>query len=223
MNAALTNLAERFESQGHRLFLVGGCVRDALLGRPLSADYDLATDAPPETVKQPPHGRRRRAHLDGRRALRHDWRAPAGRDRRDHHVSLRRVRPALAQARSALRKQPGGRPGASRSDDQRPGPGPAHGRVDRSVRRRSRPAGANGARRRKPGPAIRRGPTATAARGAVRRPARFSAGQRIQPPPSPARRTYWRTSAASASPRRSTKYWSRRARGTGCGCFATSG
>jgi poly(A) polymerase len=52
VNAALTQLAERFESQGHKLFLVGGCVRDALLGQPPSADFDLATDASPEAVKQ---------------------------------------------------------------------------------------------------------------------------------------------------------------------------
>ncbi|MBM3748109.1 MAG: CCA tRNA nucleotidyltransferase [Acidobacteria bacterium] len=34
---------------GHAAYLVGGCVRDLLLGRE-PADYDLATDAPPERV-----------------------------------------------------------------------------------------------------------------------------------------------------------------------------
>jgi poly(A) polymerase len=41
-------LAERFDAAGHRLYLVGGIVRDAVLGRPLAADIDLTTDARPE-------------------------------------------------------------------------------------------------------------------------------------------------------------------------------
>jgi poly(A) polymerase len=41
-------LAERFDAAGHRLYLVGGIVRDAVLGRPLGADIDLTTDARPE-------------------------------------------------------------------------------------------------------------------------------------------------------------------------------
>src|ERR1700737_3038716 len=34
---------------GHRAYLVGGCVRDLLLGRE-PADYDVATDATPDEV-----------------------------------------------------------------------------------------------------------------------------------------------------------------------------
>lgn len=34
---------------GHRIYFVGGCVRDALLGLP-DSDVDLSTDATPETV-----------------------------------------------------------------------------------------------------------------------------------------------------------------------------
>jgi poly(A) polymerase len=34
---------------GHQAFVVGGCVRNAVLGEPV-ADVDIATDAPPETV-----------------------------------------------------------------------------------------------------------------------------------------------------------------------------
>ncbi len=41
-------LAERFDAGGHRLYLVGGIVRDAVLGRPLGSDIDLTTDARPE-------------------------------------------------------------------------------------------------------------------------------------------------------------------------------
>jgi poly(A) polymerase len=42
-------LAARFAEAGHDLFLVGGSVRDALLGR-LSADLDFATDARPDDI-----------------------------------------------------------------------------------------------------------------------------------------------------------------------------
>jgi poly(A) polymerase len=42
-------LGERFAAAGHSLHLVGGSVRDALLGR-LQDDLDLTTDAPPEQV-----------------------------------------------------------------------------------------------------------------------------------------------------------------------------
>ncbi|SFJ53956.1 CCA tRNA nucleotidyltransferase [Amycolatopsis sacchari] len=42
-------LAGRFADAGHRLYLVGGSVRDALLGR-LSSDLDFTTDARPERI-----------------------------------------------------------------------------------------------------------------------------------------------------------------------------
>jgi poly(A) polymerase len=45
-------LAERFEAAGHRLYLVGGIVRDLMLGRSThDADIDLTTDARPETTR----------------------------------------------------------------------------------------------------------------------------------------------------------------------------
>src|SRR6266508_1188444 len=45
-------LAERFERAGHRLYLVGGIVRDLLLGRDLDRpDIDLTTDARPDETK----------------------------------------------------------------------------------------------------------------------------------------------------------------------------
>ncbi|PXY31652.1 CCA tRNA nucleotidyltransferase [Prauserella muralis] len=44
-------LAARFARAGHRLYLVGGSVRDALLGR-LSPDLDFTTDARPDAVQR---------------------------------------------------------------------------------------------------------------------------------------------------------------------------
>ncbi len=46
-------LAERFAAANHRIYLVGGIVRDLLLGRSISApDLDLTTDARPEETKR---------------------------------------------------------------------------------------------------------------------------------------------------------------------------
>ncbi len=46
-------VAERFEANGHRLYLVGGLVRDLLMGRELGSigDLDYTTDATPEQTK----------------------------------------------------------------------------------------------------------------------------------------------------------------------------
>ena len=47
----LRALGAVFADAGHELYLVGGSVRDAILGR-LGADLDFATDAEPEQVQQ---------------------------------------------------------------------------------------------------------------------------------------------------------------------------
>jgi poly(A) polymerase len=44
-------LASLFDEAGHELYLVGGSVRDAILDRPHD-DYDFATDARPDAVKE---------------------------------------------------------------------------------------------------------------------------------------------------------------------------
>jgi poly(A) polymerase len=45
-------LAARFDAAGHRIYLVGGIVRDLVLGRPLQGDIDLTTDARPEVTSE---------------------------------------------------------------------------------------------------------------------------------------------------------------------------
>jgi poly(A) polymerase len=47
----LRELGSTFDAAGHELYLVGGSVRDALLGR-LSPDLDFTTDARPEQVQE---------------------------------------------------------------------------------------------------------------------------------------------------------------------------
>jgi poly(A) polymerase len=46
-----TEIVRTLHEQSHRAYLVGGCVRDLLLGRE-PADYDVATDATPQEVMQ---------------------------------------------------------------------------------------------------------------------------------------------------------------------------
>jgi poly(A) polymerase len=57
MESALTprqlavQICETLRANGHQAFLVGGCVRDELLGR-VPADYDVSTDAVPSRVEE---------------------------------------------------------------------------------------------------------------------------------------------------------------------------
>jgi poly(A) polymerase len=55
LDPAVLALAERFTSRGHRLALVGGPVRDAVLGR-RAPDHDLTTDAVPDVTERLLHG-----------------------------------------------------------------------------------------------------------------------------------------------------------------------
>jgi len=47
----IKHLYNLFRKNGNELYVVGGAVRDTLMGKPIK-DYDLATDAPPETVEK---------------------------------------------------------------------------------------------------------------------------------------------------------------------------
>jgi poly(A) polymerase len=54
MNAArklAENICRTLRDSGHQAFLVGGCVRDILLGRE-PADYDVSTDATPDQIRE---------------------------------------------------------------------------------------------------------------------------------------------------------------------------
>lgn len=50
--AAVSTVADRFLANGFRLYLVGGVVRDRLLGVDNTPDLDLTTDAPPERIRE---------------------------------------------------------------------------------------------------------------------------------------------------------------------------
>jgi tRNA nucleotidyltransferase (CCA-adding enzyme) len=47
--APVVNVLNTLEENGHEAYLVGGCVRDRLLGRPVT-DFDIATNATPDKV-----------------------------------------------------------------------------------------------------------------------------------------------------------------------------
>ena len=51
-DSPILRLAERFVAAGHELYLVGGWVRDGLLGRTSERDVDLATSAAPEVTRE---------------------------------------------------------------------------------------------------------------------------------------------------------------------------
>src|SRR3569832_73983 len=48
-HSAARSIIRTLRERGHKAYLVGGCVRDIVLGRE-PADYDVSTDATPEQV-----------------------------------------------------------------------------------------------------------------------------------------------------------------------------
>ena len=51
IDADARKICIRLKSQGHEAYIVGGAVRDLLLGR-VPKDFDIATDAAPKRVKK---------------------------------------------------------------------------------------------------------------------------------------------------------------------------
>ena len=68
---AATEIVKRLRVEGFQAYLVGGCVRDLVMGRE-PKDYDVATDATPEQVVKlyPERSDRGRAVRRGDRAAR---------------------------------------------------------------------------------------------------------------------------------------------------------
>ena len=64
--AWLESLSKDFSDSGHQLYLVGGAVRDELLGKEVG-EWDLATDAKPSEVEQILHQRTKKIGLIGKR------------------------------------------------------------------------------------------------------------------------------------------------------------
>ena len=131
-------LGRRFAAAGHELHLVGGSVRDALLGR-LGDDLDFCTDAHPDADAA-------RSSSGWAEAIWETGRefgtigAPARRAAAgDHHLPGRGVRRGQPQPGRRVRHQPRRRPAAARLHGQRDGGQPARAPVHRPVRRPGRP------------------------------------------------------------------------------------
>ena len=123
----LAPLAARFGSAGRRLYLVGGAVRDLLVGtdRP-RFDLDLTTDARPAEIKRLVDGwadavwtQGEKFGTIGARHVRGDGSAPDG---GDHHVQGRGVRRRLTEAARDVRRRHRDRPQPPGLHGERDGP-----------------------------------------------------------------------------------------------------
>ncbi|CAN5209178.1 CCA tRNA nucleotidyltransferase [soil metagenome] len=86
--AEVEPLAERFATAGHRLYLVGGTVRDLLLDRALDGiDFDLTTDARPEEIEAVVRPWAHAVWLQGKRF----GTIGARRDGRDYEITTHRA------------------------------------------------------------------------------------------------------------------------------------
>ena len=120
--AAVDDLLATLWGAGHAAYVVGGSLRDVVLGR-VPADWDLASEALPERDRRALPGRRLREPVrDGRRPARR-------RALRDHDLPDRpRLRRLPPSASGRVRRLDRSRPGAPRLHGQRDGLGRAAGR-----------------------------------------------------------------------------------------------
>ncbi len=130
-------LGLRFAEAGHELYLVGGSVRDLMLGR-ARRDLDFATSAHPEQTTRVLRGWAERRYLVGVTfgtvgAL--EGRAAA----RDHDVPPGGLRRGTPQAGRHVRRRHRDRPVPPRLHDQRDGGAASRRRARRPVRRRPPP------------------------------------------------------------------------------------
>ena len=164
-------LGARFAAAGEQIALVGGPVRDAMLGR-LHHDLDFTTSARPEVTERLLKGWAD-ATVGHGPGLRHD-RRPQGRlPGRDHHLPLRGVRRVLPQAERGLRGHPRRRPRPARLHRQRDGGLAARQRRRGPLRRGGRPGPRAAAHAGPPGGLLLRRPAADDAGRPFRRPARL--------------------------------------------------
>ena len=202
-------------ANGHAAYVVGGSLRDVMLGR-RPVDWDMASNAVPERVVGAlPGGRLREPVRDGRRA-------PRRRGVRDHDVPDRpRLRRFPAAASGRVQRHDRARPRAARLHGQRHGLGCATRRGARPRRSARGPVGRSPAAapggRRAVGP-IRGGRAPDGPRDPPRDDARLRDRGRRRSPPSGTRRRSSRTCRGNGSPPSSTSCWPRRRRRPGSGC-----
>ena len=118
-NSFLADLGPLFADAGHELAIVGGPVRDAVLGRP-GNDWDFATSAKPDEIEQIV-GAWADAVWDVGREF-----GTIGLRKGKHQLEITTYRSdaydaAVPQARGAIRRQPRRRPVAPRLRGQRDG------------------------------------------------------------------------------------------------------
>ena len=218
----------RFAAAGHQLYLVGGIVRDLLLGR------DVRTRGDPTSTSRPTPRRRRpsgslaglgRRGVDPGRAVRHD-RLPKDQGR-DVEITTHRPRPTRPDSRKPdVVFSDAVEPTSSRRDFtvNAMALGAARARADRPVRRRRRPG-------RRPVCARRWRPRSPSRDDPLRmlRAARFIAGYGLEPDAElvdavrPLRRPARDRRRPSASATSSTSCSSSTTRARACGSSSTPG
>ena len=201
---AVAPLAERFAAADHRLYLVGGIVRDLLVGRQLGElDIDLTTDARPEEIKALLAGHVDSVWTQGERfgtigAKLGDWTVEITTHRAEVYLPETRKPEVTFSDRGRSRPVP------PRLHRQRHGAGPARAPAHRPVRRRRRPRRRPPAHAAGPRGVVQRRPPAHAAGGPLPRRLRPGPERRAGRRRAPGWATDWPSSPPSASGTSST-------------------